>query len=71
MSFGGGYVVASVGYRRLFLIGAGLATASAIVMSLLLRRLKQEETEENASEDAPESVPFSRQREQMGTSEPS
>jgi predicted MFS family arabinose efflux permease len=72
VSFGGGYVVAAVDYRRLFLVGAGLATASAIVMSVLLRRLGQEEGDEGASEDAYDRSPLSPQRkQQMGTSEPS
>ncbi len=72
LSFGGGYVVTTVGYRRLFLIGAGLAVASALVMVMLLRHLKQEETDETPSEDVLEKSPLSPQCQQrMGTSEPS
>jgi predicted MFS family arabinose efflux permease len=37
-SFGGGYVVAAVGYTRLFLIGATSAVLSATLMGILLRR---------------------------------
>jgi predicted MFS family arabinose efflux permease len=71
VSFGGGYVVAAVGYRRLFLIGAGLATASAIIMSVLLHRLKQGEADGAVSEEALGRSPLSPQRkQQMGTSEP-
>ncbi|MFO7918831.1 MAG: MFS transporter [Anaerolineae bacterium] len=71
VSFGGGYVVAAVGYRRLFLIGAGLATASAVAMSLLLRHLGQEQKDE-APSDIIERAPLPSQRkQQMGTSEPS
>ncbi len=39
VSFGGGYIVAALGYRRLFLLGAGLASLSAALMwSMLYRR---------------------------------
>jgi len=39
ISFGGGYIVAALGYRRLFLLGAGLASLSAALMwSMLYRR---------------------------------
>ena len=39
VSFGGGYIVTALGYRRLFLIGAGISVASAILMSILIRML--------------------------------
>ncbi|MFP3897556.1 MAG: MFS transporter [Anaerolineales bacterium] len=72
VSFGGGYVAATVGYRRLFLVGTGLAIASAIVMALLLRRVKKEETEKVVSDDVVGNLPLSHKRKRkMGTSEPS
>ena len=38
MSFGGGQIVAHFGYRPMFLLGAGLSTASALLMWRLARR---------------------------------
>jgi predicted MFS family arabinose efflux permease len=38
VSFSGGYIVAGLGYRPLFLIGAAMALASAILVALLRRR---------------------------------
>jgi Na+/melibiose symporter-like transporter len=53
MSFGGGYVVGTVGeggYRAVFAIGIGLSLASATLISLLMRHLgRVEETTERGS----------------------
>lgn len=38
VSLGGGYVIASWGYRALFLIGAGLSAAGVLVMLAIMRR---------------------------------
>jgi len=37
-SLAGGYIIAAAGYRTLFLLGAGLSTAGAVLMWAILRR---------------------------------
>jgi len=37
-SLSGGYIIAAAGYRTLFLLGAGLSTAGAVLMWAILRR---------------------------------
>jgi predicted MFS family arabinose efflux permease len=66
MSFSGGYIVAAVGYRRVFLIGVGLSAMSAALMSILLRRLeRQPATDASTPANAPDArdLPARRQRE--------
>ena len=37
-SLAGGHIIAAAGYRTLFLLGAGLSTAGAVLMWAILRR---------------------------------
>jgi predicted MFS family arabinose efflux permease len=53
ISLSGGYIVAAVGYRRVFLLGALFALASAAVMWSLLRRRKEQAAQQALREATP------------------
>jgi len=53
ISLSGGYIVAAMGYRRVFLLGALFALASATLMWSLLRRAKERAAQQVLSKAAP------------------
>jgi predicted MFS family arabinose efflux permease len=56
MSFSGGHIAASAGYDRLFLLGAGLAVASASMIWLSQRLASRQQVEEAAAGRQPVDV---------------
>lgn len=41
LSLAGGYIIAALGYRSVFLVGAGLELVAAVVLWAILRKQKQ------------------------------
>jgi MFS family permease len=53
MSYSGGYIVVAAGYRWVFLIGVGLSTMSAALMTILLSHRERRSAADSSTSGAP------------------